>query len=338
MPERSALTETTQIGVETVLGTAVAATRRLAAADISLAISTEADEFRPSGQKFTTLVTQLKEWTEGDIEGRLTYDELVYLLSANVGTATVAATTPAGGFLWTFSPNVTDADAVKGLTVEVGATSSAVRAHRAPYVLVTELGWKIERDGAPEISGSVMGQRLEDGITPTAGATVVTGGPVPVQVGTVCVFMDTAAPTNAAMATKLTRVRSVEWSYGDRFNPVWVLDCQVPGFVAHVEAEPSAEFKVTMEADAQGMGLLTLLRAGDTRYFRVEATGPQIAAGPPIVNHLFRFDVGVKLTDVGSFDDDDGLVVIEWTGVPTPTAAWPAGPFRYQLTNTLAAL
>lgn len=338
MPERSDLQETTLIGVEAVNGTAVAATRRLAAASIDLSISTEADEFRPSGSKFATIVTQLKEWTEGDLEGRMTYDEMVYLLSANVGTAVVAATTPAGGFLWTFSPNVNAADAVKSLTVENGAQTGAVRAHRAPYVLVTELGWKIERDGAPELSGSVMGQRLEDGITPTAGATVVTGGPVPLQVGTVCVFMDTVAPTAAAMATKLTRVRSVEFTYGDRFNPVWVLDCTVTGWVAHVEAEPSAEFTVTMEADAQGMGLLPLLRSGDTRYFRVEATGPQIAAGPPVVNHLFRFDIACKLTDVGSFDEDEGLVTIEWSGIAAATTAWAAGPFRYQITNTLAAL
>lgn len=329
MPERAAVNQVTQLGVEATPGTAVAANRLMSSFGIGLAPEVEVDNFRPRGQKYDTIVAPVKEWSAGDLEGRPDYNELAYLLSSVLTTGGVIAGGGAGSFVWSFLPSSAADDAPKTLTVENG---SSVRAHRAPYVLVTELGLTFDRDAGVSLDGAVMGQRIEDAVTLTAAPTQLPS--VPVLVTGVDVFMD---PTFAGIgATKLARVKSAEFTIGDRWNPVWIIDSTKPSYAAHTEGVPSARFELTMEADAAGMGLLPVLRAGDTRFFRVRAQGPLIAGA---TSYQLVLDLSAKVLDVGDFEEADGLVTIGWTFdvVHDPTAGW-ARAFRIDLTNTLAAL
>jgi hypothetical protein len=313
MPERSALTQGVQVGVETTPGTGVAANKSLSTIGIEPSVSVDMQVFRPMGQKYAGVVTPGKEWVEADIEGRGSYTELVYLLSS-ILTTTTPTTVETSGRLWTFTPASKAEDTVKTLTVEQGGS---VRAHKFTYGLCTELSLSFDRDGV-EIGGAMIGQALQDNIVLTSSPTAIEERIIlPTEVD---VFID---PTSGALGTtKLLRVLSAEWSLGDRFNPLWVLNSAQNSFVAHVEAEPSAQVTLTLEADAQAMALLTTMRAGATQFIRIKATAPAPFAGATAAPYFLQLDQAVKVSEVGDFSDEDGVYAIELTFDMVHDATW----------------
>lgn len=306
MAERSTLNQTVQIGVETTPGTSVAATKRLTSLSIEPSVSVEKDNFRPSGQKFQSLSILGKEWTEASLSGRATYTELQYVLSSVMNTPTITAggAGNTGSYTWVFAPASTGDDTPKTFTVEHG---SSVRADKFTYGLVTEFGMTFSRDSI-EISGSMMGRALVDSITMTASPTVLALVPIiPTQVS---VYLnDTFA---AIGTTKLTRLISGDFNLGSRFGPVWVVDAANPSFITHIESEPDLSCTLTLQADAQGMALLTQLRDGATKYLRIEAIGALIPA-QTTATYKFTLDLACKVSDTGGFSDADGVYAVEFS-------------------------
>lgn len=330
MPERSSLNQTIQIGVETVPGTSVAATKRLTSLSIEPSPSVEMNNFRPTGNKFNSLSTLGKEWTEASISGRATYTELQYVLSSVMNTAVITAgtTTATGSHTWVFSPSNTADDVAKTFTVEHG---SGVRADRFTYGLITEMGLSFSRSNI-EISGSMMGRALVDGITLTANPTSLPLVPIlPTQVS---VYLDNTF--GALGTTKLTRLISGDFSLGGRYGPVWVLDAANPSFVNHVETEPDLTTTLTLQADSQGMALLDRMRDGATRFLRIEAIGA-LVPGATTANYKFTLDMAVKISDTGGFSDADGVYAIEFTALGVFDGAW-GKTVQVTLVNDQAAL
>lgn len=327
MPERTTINQSVQIGVEATPGTAVAASKRLQTIGIEPSPQANIDVFRPMGQKFPALAAMGKEWIEADVSGRPDYSEIIYPLSSVLTAAVV--TTPAGGTTsrkWTFTPATWGDDSPKTFTIEAG---SSVRAHRFPYALFTELSISGSRETV-ELGGSVLGRRLEDGVTLTATPTALSLVPVlPTQVD---VFMD---PTSGALgSTKLGRLLSYELTIGSRYNPLWVVDSSQTGFVAHVETEPEVTLTVTHEADAQAMALLTSARAGTTQFLRWRALGPIIEAA---IAHSLTFDMAGVISEIGDFSDEDGVYAIEWTFRAKHDAGWGKALLA-EVVNTITAL
>lgn len=268
-------------------------------------------KFRPMGQKYASIITPGKEWVEADLEGVGTYSEIVYLLSSILCTTTptVVGTT---GYQWVFAPASKAEDTVKTFTVESGGT---VRAQKFTYGICTEVELDINRDGIA-ISGAMMGQALQDGITMTATPTAIEEKPIlPTHID---VWID---PTSGALGTtKMTRVLNANIHLGDRFNPVWVLNSANNSFVAMVEAEPSATITILAEADAQGMGHLTSMRAGSSQFVRVKATSTEDAG--TAVKYSLSWDAAVKVSEVGDFSDEDGVYAIEFTFDMVHDSGW----------------
>lgn len=325
MAERSSLNQNVQIGVETTPGTPVAATKRLQSIGIEPSITVEKDNFRPIGSKFNALSTLGKEWAEAAITGRATYTELQYVLSSVVNTPVV--TTSSGVSTWVFTPSTRADDVPKTFTVEHG---SNVRADRFSYGLVTEVGMSFSRD-AIEVTGSMMAKAIEDGIVMTStGVTALALIPVlPTQVS---VYLDDSAATLGT--TKLTRLISGEFSLGGRYGPVWVLDAANPSFVNHIETEPDLTATLTMQADSQGMGLLTPLRTGDTKFLRIEAIGPVISGTD---EYRLTIDLAGKVSDTGGFSDADGVYAIEFSLLGVHDGVWDKA-MQITLVNNLPAL
>jgi hypothetical protein len=326
MPERSSLNQVVQVGVETTPGTSVAANKRLTALSIEPSISAEIDTFRPAGQKYQSLTALGKEWVEADISGRATYTELIYPLSSVINTATMGTNPSTNTRLWQFNSSSTADDVPKTFTVEAG---SGVRAHKFTYGLVNEFGMSFSRD-AVELSGSMIGRAITDNIVLTAAPTSV--ALIPILPTEVSIYLDT---TQAGIGTtKLTRALSAEFNIGSRFGPVWVLDHLQPGFVATVETEPDLTLDLTVEADAQGMGLLTQLRDGATRWVRIRAIG---GIAELAINYQFTLDMAVKVADTGGFSDEDGVYAIEWNFVGVHDNTWGKA-FTIEIINMLTAL
>lgn len=313
MAERSALTQGIQVGVETTPGTPVAAGKSLSTIGINPSVSVDMQVFRPMGQKFTGVVSPGKEWVTADISGRGSYTEIIYLLSSLLVTST-PTTVDTTGRSWAFQPASKSEDAVKTLTVEQGG---AVRAHKFAYGLCTEVSLSFDRNGV-DVGGSMIGQALTDNIALTGSPTAVEERIIlPTEIS---VFLDT---TSAGLGTtKLLRVLKADWSIGDRFNPVWVLNSALTSFVAHVESQPKATIKLTFEADAQGMALLTTMRAGTTQFMRIVATAPAPFAGSVSAPYSLTLDQAVKVSDVGNFSDEDGVYAIEMTFEIVHDATW----------------
>jgi len=168
--------------------------------------------------------------------------------------------------------------------------------------------------------------------TPLAGAAGVEWSIQPMSAANVDVYLD---GTSAGLGgTKLTRVLSAEWSIGNRFSPLWVLNSANASWVAHVENAPDFDITMMVEADAAGMGLLDHVRTGATKFLRIDVSGPVITGS---TTYRLRFDTAVKFTEVGEYSDEDGVYAVEFSMVGAYDAGW-AKALSISLVNNVAAL
>jgi hypothetical protein len=327
MPERSSLSQVVQIGVETVEGTSVAANKLLQAMGISPSLQAETQDFRPMGNKYRTLVIPGKEWVEASLEGLATFDEIIYPLASIIDTPTTTVTGTTGQ-QHVFTPLSTSEDTVKSFTVEQG---SGVRAHKFVGGVVSEFGMEFTRDSI-ELSGTMIGTGFTDGITLTASPTAIPL--VPMLPARVNVYLDT---TSAGLGTtKLLRALTVGFNLSDRFGPLWTLNSAVTGYAARIETEPTAEGHLMVEADATGMGLLTVLRAGATRFLRIEVTSAELVGAGPAV-YSAKFDFAIKINGWNEFEDADGVYAVDVPFTIVHDGGWGKA-MEMKITNSLATL
>jgi hypothetical protein len=337
MVERSTISQVVQLGVESVPGTAVAATKQLLALSLGPSVALENHTFQPKGGKYPTIVYNGKEWSTSDVGGDATYSEMQYPLASVVTTPTTSqlmdSATATGAYQWVFDPTSFGADTPKTYTVEQG---SAARAHRASNFIITSFDLNWDRKGVG-LGGSAYATAIEDGITLTS-AGVTSINTVPIQPTHIDIFLD---PTSTGLGTtKLTRVLRGNFHIADRFNPLFVVDSAQPSFVAHVETDPNPSFKLLVEADTAGMAMLTTMRAGTTKFLRFRATGPKIYSGattPADVYNSFTLDCAGKVSGVSKFEDSDGVYAVEFTFTIVHDAGWGRA-YKATLVNGQATL
>lgn len=327
MAERASVFQVAQWGVETTPGTAVAANKKLTGINVTAGVKADVKTFRAMGNKFNSLAALGKEWMEAKLDGFATYTEIVYPLCSVLAYAAPAQQAATIAYKWTLGPATSAADTKKTYTLEQG---SAERAHKFAYGLVNQFGMQYSRD-AVNFSGSMLGQAVSDGITLTSSPTVIALQPIlPTQV-TVKVADSQAGLTGASA---LTRVLSCGWDIADRFAPLWVLNAANASFVADVEKPPKLTAKLKQEADAEGMGLLTQLRSGATKFLRILAEGDIIAS---TYKWTLQVDLAAKVTNVSEFADQDGVFAVEWEMEAAHDSTWGKA-FEVQVINTLTSL
>ena len=325
MTERTSLYQVAQFGVESTPGTGVATTKQLLSLQIDVDPQIEVSTYRPSGYAVPTVAALNKESIEASISGPITYTDIVYLLSSILKTGVV---TGAGNAkTWTFEPTVNAANTPITYTIEHGGGQ---RAHKFTYGLLRDLTLNFSRNECT-LDGVFLGTSLSDNITMTAGNTAVALAPVlPTQVSVK--LAASAAGLSGASAS--TRVLSASLAISNRYNLVWALNAANGSYVAHVDVEPTIELKLMMEADAEGMALLTTLRAATTQFARVQAVGASISGGG---NYTLTCDFAGKLSDASEFRDEDGVYAIEWTLKNAYDATWTKS-LSVVVINELAAL
>lgn len=339
MATRATVAQRTQIGLEDTPGTAIAAAKVLQSLSVALSPSVESTPFRPRGYKYPTVVAANREWSTGDLEGVPTYDEVVYPLASVFGkpeapVQIMDGEDPTGAFMWTFQTNSNAPDSPATFTVEQGDANHVAR---ATFVTFTDFGLAFSR-GEVGVSGSVIGTALDRTGALTVGATAVATDLVPILPGQVCVYVSEDPETLGDVSTHLPTVVSVEPSVGGKFGPVWFLNCLVNGFSDVVEqAEPDFTLDLVAEANAAGMSWADLFRTGATRFVRIEATGPQIAAGVEGSNYRLTWDLAVKVQEPGTYSDEDGVYAVGPTLVVVHDAAWGMAS-RIEVVNTVPSL
>ena len=336
MPERSYISQGIQLGIEGVEGVVSPANRKLSSVSIMPRPNMEFSQFRPQGNKFNTLSVMNREWSTADIEGFPTYTEIIYLLSSLMGAATI--TTPAGATnarQWAFSINPTAADVPVSFTVEKGDGSFA---ERVAGLVVNSLNIGFSRTGDPELGGDAFARAYTTGVTLTAAPTELSL--VPILPKDVSVYVDApgATPETALGTTKLTRVSNVAVNISDRYSQFWSLDAAQASYSAILEGEPGATVDLSHMADASGMAFLANARAGDTRMVRIEAkSSTLIDAGIAASAYRMTIDLAMKFSEVGDMSDEDGAVVIPYTGVIVYEPTW-ANAIRVQVVVPATAL
>lgn len=311
MAERSSITQSVQIGVETTPGTAVAAAKRLGSMGFEIGMEADLSNIRPIGQKYPSLAILGKEWASADISGSPCYTELPYafasVMSAPTVTQIMDGGTPTGAYRWTFVSSTFGDDNPKTFTIEQG---SAFRAHRITNAIISEYTWDWSREQI-ELGGSVLGRAIEDGITLTAAPTQLPL--VPVLPAQLSVYLDATA--TALGTTKLSRVLKGNFGISDRFKPLWVVDAAQASYANVIEDEPTVEFGMTQMADAAGMANLQQMRGGSTKFLRLQGKGPTIytPGTGSAITHQVTIDVAGQIADVGDMGDEDGVYAAEWT-------------------------
>ena len=269
MPDRVSLNQRVQFGVETTSGTGVPANKLLSCFNIVMGVKPEVKTYRGTGRRFPSVQEENTEYTDIAISGSLDYQGLSYLVSGPWGGATI--TTPTNGInarAWAWTPPVSGAITGKTFTVEQG---DSVRAHKVNYGLTTGFSYKVTRHET-SCAGTAIAQQLQDAITMTSSPTAVALSPVAGK--HINLYVDT---TSTGLGTTLyTRAFSIDYQYGNGFGPFWPLNRANLSFGGVADLPPACMVKLLLEADAQGMGNLVHLQAGDFLYPRVDALGPVI--------------------------------------------------------------
>lgn len=296
MPEKTTVAQVVQIGVESTPGTAVAATKKLASLSIEPKMEASFKSFKPAGRKFTTLTQLNKEWGTAKVSGIPTFEEIVYLFSSCFDVATI--TTPATGTtsrLWSFQMDPDSPDAPKTFTVEKGDANGAVE---YPYCMVNGIKLSVDREGISVDGDMLMGKAS----TTTLSGSTTQLAQTPMNANAADIYLN---DTYAAIGTtKLTRAFKFDVEVGDRFKGIWPIDSSQGSFAAHVEGDPKADASLTVAADATAEAFLTQMRAGSTKFLRLEVLGPVIELA---LRYRFTLDLALKVKAVKEFSDEDGV-------------------------------
>lgn len=345
MPTRSSAVQVVQIGKETTPGTPVAATRRLSSIGLTMKAEADTSDFRPSGNKFVTVLAENKAWSSAKVEGSPTYEEVIIPLAsvftAPVTTQFMDGAAATGAYKHVFSPKSEGADSPLTYTIETGDSTYGFMAALGFF---GEFSLDIARDEV-KMGGEVTATRL----TPralTAGVTAP-ANVTPILPGQVCVYL-ADVPTDLGLTTgtgvRLQNVLSAKPAVKKRYEPTWFLNCMADSYTGFVEnAEPDFEVEFLAEADAQGLKWLDRLRVGQTAFLRIEATGPVIAAKSKFpglaadVTSKLTWDFAVKVSDPGDFSDEDGVYAIGPTLTVVHDAGWGKAT-QVTVQNTVTAI
>jgi hypothetical protein len=248
------------------------------------------------------------------------------------GAVSYAAGVQQGGtaaYKWTLPLTSSAADAYKAFTIENG---SSVRASKAEGMHFNSLTMEFSRSGIT-LDGDLIGEALQDNITMTGTPTTLAATPIlPNQVDVY--LADTYA--GLAGASALTRGFVAGFSIGDRWGTPWPLGTALTSFVMGVEQPaPTLTSKLTHVADTTGMGLLTQMRAGSSKFMRIKCVGALIAS---TYYYTLQIDMCCKVVgEPGERKDQDGLLAIDWNFEIFHDATWGKG-LEINLTNTITAL
>ncbi len=321
----------TQVGPESTAFTGVAATKILNGVYFTDDPKEDTFQFTPQGQQNPTESVRGKAWSELTVTADFPdFNGMTYIFASLLGL--VAPVTHAGGTTskdWSFIKSIINAALGQTYTVERG---SAVRARKYSGVIVDALTLTGTQDKIT-IGGHAWGQKLQDAITLTPSLPFLSAIPLS-GTNTTC-YLDL---TSAGIG--VTKLVPSQWSvaFANFFGPWWGVDASAASYSDVVPLKPTITVKLKVKANATGMALYTYLDQGTTVYVRIDTTGPIIESA--ITNEL-KQDMALKISAPAAYGDDQGVEMVEFTGVVCTDPAWgttPGTAYKATVTNILTAL
>ncbi len=308
MPETTVIGRSTQLGLETVHGTAPAAgaTKILSDLMISLDPNFGVNEIRGTGRRFFSVVSPNgQEYTGGKLSGALGYNSWVYPLSMAFGdpdaTYPKLATGGVNAYEWCWTVPLTGAIDPRSYDIEQG---DAQDAERALFGILQTIGVDATRTGVSP-AGDLIARAIEkaeagtdfEAMTDTGLTTLAL---MPVLPDEWSVYMETSSaglPATIGPATnKLTRAFHAKIDYGGAYVPFFPLDCAQDSFAGIADTgEIKATFLVELMKDPlAGESLWKPARAGTRRWFRFIAGG--VGCSPLVDNYTTLHFTGGSMT------------------------------------------
>ena len=308
MSEKATVFQSVQIGVEATPGTAVAANKKLKSVSIIPQPRAEGDPFRALGDKYASFVSLNKEYAAFSIEGKPTYTELPYLLSALLHYSAPTQQGETTAYKWTFTSNTSAEDSGKTFTIEQGDVNNAWRVEGGK---IAGLTFDFNRNEV-KVSGDGIATKFNENVTITSNPTAL--NPVPVLPTHVKLYMaDTLAGLTGA--TAMTRAFSISYSLTNKFVLAWPLG-QDP---VAVEGAPNADSKIRMATNADGMAIFSALRTSKTKWFSIVAEGETIKTP---YKHKLSITFPAQVSGLGDFADHENVYTIEAGLTPIHDATW----------------
>lgn len=347
MPERAAVNELLQLGIETTAGTSVAANKAMALLEMVPDLELDMQAFAGQGRQQAAITLSNMDYVTGKYSSKgndgdaLSYFESPYILSALMGKPTPA--THAGGTNvkdWVFDAPLTGdpANPVATFTTEQG---SSARAHKHSYTLFRGITIKGNRQGVT-MSGTYVAQKVVDGVTLTASPTKIRMSPVLGADWTV--YRD--ATSGGLGTTQQLRVFEWEYVYDDVYAIIWPGNkaASANTYAAHVRKFPKHTLTLKVEADAQGLSPLADARAGTIEYIRIDCVGGlftaldgTLGAGDSTIAREFKIDAACMVGDKIALADGDDLLEDTVIYRVVEDTAWGHAALL-TATNLLAAL
>lgn len=252
-------------------------------------------------------------------------------LSTNqVRTLTASGTVSGGDFIITLAGQATAA-------IAYDATASTIQT--ALEALSNVAPGDVSVTGGPINTTPVLietrGVFAQTAVTITVNAAGITGGGTitpttstpfavptasdvtPIMPGEINVYVD--AVHSAIGTTQYTGDFACGWGIGDRRNPVWTLNRSLNSFASMVETKPNPTFTLSVNDDAVGRQLIPYMRAGTSRFIRIECIGPVISG-----NYRYEYvvDLHGKIVQAPGRGDINGARSLDFTFRTMHSAAW----------------
>lgn len=286
-PQISTVNQTLQLGAESTPGTGVAASKLINCFMFQFGPKGNFKQTTGTGRKYPSVQQLNSEWTEGSYSGSMDYNGIIYPVAGALGIANPAAHgTSSVAKDWKYDAILSGSRQPQTYTIEQG--EAATRAHKFAYGLITQFDYKFSRQDS-SISGNVLAQSVQDGITMTASPTSVVLAPISGEDFNLYIDSSSANLGNTQILGNI----SGEVSVGGIYGPAWFVNRSNSSFGSHVDLKPATSVKFMVAADASGMAYLADMRSGDTIYMRVEAQGQ-------IIDNSYKVDLGSP--SAGTFD------------------------------------
>jgi hypothetical protein len=308
MGEKATIFQGVQFGIEAIPGSPVAANKKLLSISLAPSVAADKDVFRAAGNKYPSFALATKERFEAGITGRLTYNEILYLLSSLISQPTPVQQGTTTAYKWTFTSNTSGEDAGTTFTVEQGDATSA---WRSAGVKITGMEFTFN---ASEVSftASAMGQPIETGITMTSSPTSMAQQ---IVLPTHLKFYVADTRDGLSSAQAISRGFELRWGLTDKNAFVY----PVGQSAVMIETEPSLTASLVLAADSVGVALLANMRSATTKWFRITAEGGAIEA---TYKYTFQIDFPANIDSVSDIGDRDGIFAFTYGLTPVHDASW----------------
>jgi hypothetical protein len=260
-----------QFGVESTPGTAVPCTKIIPQLDLVPGMNGAVTPYTPSGYKYIGSQTQDWEETAITVNGVLDFNAMSYLMPSAFGLITPTLNgSSAVAYKWVGTPPITGSVQPQTYTMQQG---DSVRARSMNRMMLSAFGYKWTPKSRPMISGTMFGNPMSDNITLTSSPTVIAEAPAAAEQ-----FFYYLDLTSAGIGTTgLTRLFSVDYSFGNIAAAFYASNRPSIGPSGHVDQKPATALKLLLMTDAVGLAAMQSYWEKQTMlYWRAKATGPVI--------------------------------------------------------------